>query len=131
MYKQLADIKEHVDLAVVTIPAARIMDLIPQLAAKGIKGMLLITSGFSETDETGKILEKDIVRRAAEAGIIILGPNTMGMCSPHKKFFCTSSHTHPPGRHHCPGLPVRQSGGSAAQLCPDPRGGYQNVQWLR
>ncbi len=95
VYKQLADIKEHVDLAVVTIPAARIMDLIPQLKAKGIKGMLLITSGFSETDEAGKILERKVVQQAAAAGIIILGPNTMGICSPHKKFFCTSSHTHP------------------------------------
>ena len=95
VYKQLADIKDHVDLAVVTIPAARIMDLIPQLKAKGIKGMLLITSGFSETNDAGKVLEKEIVKRAAAAGIIILGPNTMGMCSPHKKFFCTSSHTHP------------------------------------
>ncbi len=95
VYRQLAEIKENVDLAVVTIPAARVMDLIPQLEARGIKGMLLITSGFSETDEAGKVLEKEIVKRAAAAGIIILGPNTMGICSPHKKFFCTSSHTHP------------------------------------
>ncbi len=94
-YKQLSDIKGHVDLAVVTIPAARVLDLIPQLEAKGVKGMLLITSGFSETGETGKALEKEIVQRAATAGIIILGPNTMGICSPHKKFDCSSAHIHP------------------------------------
>ena len=95
VYKTLADIKGNVDLAVVTIPAGRVMDLIPQMEAKGIKGMLLITSGFSETGEAGKSLERDIMQRAAHAGIIVIGPNTMGMCSPHKKFFCTSSHTHP------------------------------------
>ena len=94
VYKQLSDIEGNVDLAVVTIPAARVLDLIPQLEAKGVKGMLLITSGFSETGEAGKALEEQVVQRAAAAGVIILGPNTMGICSPHKKFFCTSSHTH-------------------------------------
>ena len=113
VYGQLSDIKESVDLAVVTLPATRVLDLIPQLEAKGIKGMLLITSGFSETGETGRILEEKIVQTAAKAGIIILGPNTMGVCSPHKKFFCTSSHTHP-----TPGTTalVSQSGNLGVQL---------------
>ncbi|SMC60119.1 Acyl-CoA synthetase (NDP forming) [Desulfocicer vacuolatum DSM 3385] len=113
VYRQLSDIKESVDLAVVTIPAARVVDLIPQLKEKGIKGMLLITSGFSETGKEGRLLEEKIVQAAARAGIIILGPNTMGICSPHKKFFCTSSHTHP-----MPGgtALVSQSGNLGVQL---------------
>jgi acyl-CoA synthetase (NDP forming) len=89
-YPSLADIQDPVDLAIVTIPAKHVISLIPQLAAKGIHHMLLITSGFSETDAVGKSLEKDLVTSAREAGIQILGPNTMGICNPHVSLNCTS-----------------------------------------
>ncbi len=88
-YPTVCDIPEPVDLAVVTIPAAGVPDLIPQLKEKSIANMLLITSGFGETGEEGKKLEAKLVRAAREAGILILGPNTMGICNPHIDFYCT------------------------------------------
>jgi acyl-CoA synthetase (NDP forming) len=88
-YPTVCDIPEPVDLAVVTIPAAGVLDLIPQLKEKSIANMLLITSGFGETGEEGKKLEIKLVRAAREAGILILGPNTMGICNPHINFYCT------------------------------------------
>jgi acyl-CoA synthetase (NDP forming) len=90
VYRSVLDIAEQVDLAVVTIPAAGVPDLIPQLKQKGIRNMLLITSGFGETGQTGKELEAALVRAARDAGILIMGPNTMGICNPHIKFYCTS-----------------------------------------
>ena len=53
VYKSLADIPGSVDLAVVTVPAAKVIDLIPELKAKGIKSVLLVTSGFSEAGKKG------------------------------------------------------------------------------
>jgi len=88
-YPTVCDIPEPVDLAVVTIPAAGVLDLIPQLKQKNIGNMLLITSGFGETGEEGKKLEAELVRAARDAGILILGPNTMGICNPHINFYCT------------------------------------------
>jgi len=88
-YPTVCDIPEPVDLAVVTIPAAGVPDLIPQLKEKSIANMLLITSGFGETGEEGKKLETKLVQAAREAGILILGPNTMGICNPHINFYCT------------------------------------------
>ncbi len=88
-YPTVCDIPEPVDLAVVTIPAAGVLNLIPQLKEKGIGNMLLITSGFGETGEKGKKLEAKLVRAARDAGILILGPNTMGICNPHINFYCT------------------------------------------
>jgi acyl-CoA synthetase (NDP forming) len=90
-FKSVADIPAPVDLAVVTIPAAQILDLIPQLKQKGIRNMLLITSGFSETGAEGRRLEEEVVQKAREAGILILGPNTMGICNPHDALFCCGS----------------------------------------
>jgi len=94
-YPSIDEIPGNVDLAVVTVPAARVRNLIPQLKAKGIKSMLLITSGFGETGEEGKRLERQMVAEARQAGILVLGPNTMGICNPHIDFFCTGTSVRP------------------------------------
>ncbi|NPU85220.1 MAG: CoA-binding protein [Syntrophaceae bacterium] len=88
VYRSIGEIPGKVDLAVVTIPAALVSGLIPEFQAKGVRHMLLTTSGFAEVGSEGKTLERDLVRKADEAGIVILGPNTMGLSSPHAKFNC-------------------------------------------
>ncbi|MFO7715674.1 acetate--CoA ligase family protein [Desulfosarcina sp.] len=95
VFASVVDIAGEIDLAVVTVPAASIMDLIPQLKAKGIKNVVLITSGFGETGADGKNLERELAREARAAGILILGPNTMGICNPHINFFCTGTSVRP------------------------------------
>jgi acyl-CoA synthetase (NDP forming) len=113
VYKTVMDIPEPVDLAVVTIPASGVRALIPELQAKSVKNMLLISSGFSETGEQGRQMEEDLAREARAAGILILGPNTMGICNPHLSFYCTGTHTWPkPGSIAL----VAQSGNLGTQL---------------
>jgi acyl-CoA synthetase (NDP forming) len=102
-YPAIADLPEKVHLAVVTVPAARVLDLIPQLREKGIRNMLLISSGFGETGSGGKNLEKQLVEKAGQAGILMVGPNTMGICNPHISLYCTGS-------------PVRPIAGSTAMV---------------
>ncbi|MGD9226188.1 MAG: acetate--CoA ligase family protein [Desulfobacterales bacterium] len=113
-YQTVCDIPGPVDLAVVTIPAAGVLDLIPQLKEKNIGNMLLITSGFGETGEEGKTLEAELVRAAREAGILILGPNTMGICNPHINFYCT-------------GFPAKPRAGSTTMVS---QSGNMGVQLL-
>ena len=111
--RSVADIDGPVDLAVVTIPADQVVDLIPALEKKGTKGMLIVTSGYRETGEHGRQLEEDLVRAANKAGILLLGPNTMGICNPHHHLYCFSTHTHTlPGS----AALVSQSGNMGAQL---------------
>ena len=113
-YQTVCDIPEPVDLAVVTIPAAKVLDLIPQLKEKGISNMLLITSGFGETGKEGKKLEFKLVQAARKAGILILGPNTMGICNPHINFYCT-------------GFPAKPKAGSTTMVS---QSGNMGVQLL-
>ena len=96
VYKSVADIPGTVDLAVVTVPAAVVPELLPQFREKGIHNVVMITSGFAETGAEGRILEEQLVAKARELDILILGPNTMGICNPHIKFYCTGSHVWPP-----------------------------------
>lgn len=97
----------------VTVPAAGIPDLIPQMKAKGIENMLLVTSGFGETGADGKRLEKELVDECRKAGIFLLGPNTMGICNPHIRFYCMGAAVRP-----IPGSTavVAQSGNMGTQL---------------
>ncbi len=95
VYKSVADIPGRVDVAVVTIPAAKVFDLIPEMKEKGISYMLLIASGFGETGSDGLRMERELVAQARAAGIYIIGPNTMGVCNPHIQFYCTGSHVRP------------------------------------
>ncbi|MDF1591219.1 MAG: acetate--CoA ligase family protein [Desulfobacterales bacterium] len=113
VFKSVVEIPGDVDLAVVTIPAAKVADLIPEFKQKGIRNMLLITSGFAETGAEGKKMEEMLLQKAAAAGILMVGPNTMGICNPHIHLYCTGSHVRP-----LPGSTaiVAQSGNMGTQL---------------
>jgi acyl-CoA synthetase (NDP forming) len=112
-YRSLAQIPEAVDLAVVTVPAERVIELLPQCRAKGIRYMVLITSGFSEVGAEGKNLEADLTEAARKAGILILGPNTMGITNPHIQLYCTGTTVTPPAGST---VVVAQSGNMGSQL---------------
>jgi acyl-CoA synthetase (NDP forming) len=96
VYSSVQEIPGPVDLAVVTVPADKITPLIGSFEEKGIKNVLIISSGFSEVGTEGKILEEELVRKARQAGILIVGPNTMGICNPYISFYCIGSHVRPP-----------------------------------
>ncbi|MCF8124888.1 MAG: acetate--CoA ligase family protein [Desulfotignum sp.] len=113
VFRSVSDIPGKVDLAVVTVPARHVKGLIAELAAKNVKGMLLVTSGFREVGDQGAALEQELVDAASKAGILVLGPNTMGMCNPHAQLYCSAAHAYP-----VPGSTalVSQSGNMGTQL---------------
>lgn len=113
VYPSVSDIPSVIDLAVVTLPAARILDLIPELGRKRIRYVVLITSGFGETGASGRQLEDRLVQEARKHGMLILGPNTMGISNPHIGFYCTGSPVTPPAGSTAV---VAQSGNMGTQL---------------
>ncbi|MEA3231629.1 MAG: acetate--CoA ligase family protein [Thermodesulfobacteriota bacterium] len=112
-YRSVTEIEEPVDLAVITLPATLVEQTLEQLGQKGIKHAVLITSGFSEIGPEGRELEQRIVDKAVENNVCFLGPNTMGICNPHKKFYLLGAVTHPkPGSTAL----ISQSGNMGVQL---------------
>ncbi len=81
-YPAIADIPEQVDLAVIVTPAPTVPDIIDECAAAGVKGAVIISSGFRETGEQGRILEEEVHQRARQGGLRILGPNCFGVMLP-------------------------------------------------
>lgn len=81
-YPSLRDIPGDVDLAIVSIPAQAVPQVIEDCAAKGVKVAHLYTAGFRESGAEGARLEDEIARIAADGGVRILGPNCMGAYNP-------------------------------------------------
>jgi len=79
VYKSVLDIPGPVEAATITVPAKFVLDVVKECGEKGIKGIIVITSGFSEVGE--KELEQEIVRIAHHYGMRVLGPNVVGTLS--------------------------------------------------
>jgi acyl-CoA synthetase (NDP forming) len=76
-FPSILDIKDEVDLAVVVVPAKIVPKIMREVAKKGIKAAVIITSGFSEVGNHE--LEKEVTDIAKTAGIRVLGPNCLGV----------------------------------------------------
>lgn len=90
------ELPEPVDLMIVTVPASAIPKVMQDAAKKGVKTVLVISSGFSETGPEGRKLEDDVVKTATDAGILMVGPNTMGIGSPPANLFAMGAWVKPP-----------------------------------
>lgn len=88
-YHSVLEIPHEVDLAVVVIPAALVLDAVRDCARKGVKGLVIISSGFSEIGVVGTERQNELLQIASKAGIRILGPNTTGILNTDNKFTTT------------------------------------------
>lgn len=74
------------DMAILVVPAARVLEQIEACARKGVKAVVLITAGFREIeDPLGAKLQEQVGAAANRAGIPIIGPNTFGLVSLHDR----------------------------------------------
>ena len=80
-----------VEMAVLAIPAAACVEAVEILATqKGTKGFIIISAGFSEESEEGRILEQKIVKIIQENNACLIGPNCIGVITyAHTSVFTT------------------------------------------
>jgi len=78
-YPSVSDIPGPLDMAVIVIPAAAVINIVDECGRKGVKGVVVITAGFREAGEKGKELELKLLDVAKQHGIRIIGPNCLGV----------------------------------------------------
>ena len=88
-YKNVKDIPDEVDLAVIVVPKRFVKQTVIDCGEKGVKGIVLITAGFGETGEEGKREERELVEIAHKYGIRIIGPNCVGIMNTHNDMNAT------------------------------------------
>ncbi|MBS7620086.1 CoA-binding protein, partial [Candidatus Bathyarchaeota archaeon] len=84
-YPSVKDVPEDVDMAIVVVPAKVVPSVFKDLSEKGVKGAVVITSGFGESGEEGRLLVEQI-KANAQGKVRFIGPNCMGICSSPAKF---------------------------------------------
>jgi acetate---CoA ligase (ADP-forming) len=70
-----------VDFAVVMVKSALVLGTLEKLRNKGIKDVLLITSGYAEMGHEGSLRQEELRRYCLQNDILLMGPNCLGFMS--------------------------------------------------
>ena len=70
---------DSVDLAIISVPAAYCPQIVHTLAtSKGTRAFIILSAGFGEAGEQGRLLEKEIVETVNAVSGCLIGPNCIG-----------------------------------------------------
>ena len=82
-YASLADLPETPDLAVITVRDSLAAEALRDCARQGVPAVVMFTAGFREAGEAGAILEQELIEIAEAHGIVLCGPNCIGVVNRH------------------------------------------------
>jgi len=112
-YPSVKDVPGPVDHVIVAIRANASLSLLDDCADKGVKSVHFWSAGFGETGKTeGAALEKEMLKKARNAGFRIIGPNAGGIFVPKNRFVWSGVPSRRPG----PIAFLSQSGGHSGFL---------------
>ena len=78
-YPSIGDVPDQVDLAFIVVPQRMVVEVARQCAAAGVRGLVVISAGFSEVGPEGAAAEHELVEVIRDAGMRMVGPNCMGL----------------------------------------------------
>jgi acetyl coenzyme A synthetase (ADP forming)-like protein len=95
---RVSDVPGIVDLAVIAVPAAHVLDVVEDCLAKGVRALCVISAGFGETGTEGRQRELVLLEKIRSAGCRLIGPNCMGLLNtdPAVRLNATFSPVYPP-----------------------------------
>lgn len=96
-HKSVRDLPEAVDLAIIVVPKEFVLTVVDDCAARGVKAVVVISAGFAETNEEGKILQAKLVEKVRGHGMRMVGPNCLGVINtdPEIRLGASFSPTYP------------------------------------
>ena len=122
-WKTVGDIPGEVDVAIVAVPAEAVQDVVLDCAAKGVHGLVVISSGFAETGEEGRMRQRRLVGLSRSYGLRLIGPNALGIINtdPDVSLNASLSSVMPPRGRAGLLLPVRRARLGDPGEGPEPR----------
>jgi acetyl coenzyme A synthetase (ADP forming)-like protein len=78
-YPSVRETPGPVDLAVIAIPAAHVLDAARDCAAAGVHSLVVVSAGFAESDQAGAQRQQELLEICRSAGMRLVGPNCLGV----------------------------------------------------
>lgn len=79
VYDSILNIPDSIDLAVIVVPGKFVQGILADCVKKGIKSVIIISSGFSEMGKNGKKLEDELKKIVRATKTRVVGPNCLGV----------------------------------------------------
>ena len=98
-YSSIEEIPDPVDLAVICVPGAQVLDAAESAFRKGVRALCVISSGFAETGAEGRERQERLLALVRAHGARLVGPNCLGISSSAARLNATfAPRALPPGR---------------------------------
>jgi acetyl coenzyme A synthetase (ADP forming)-like protein len=95
-YPSISDVEAVVDLAIVMTPSTVIIEVARQCGEKGVKALVVISAGFSESGNAE--LEEALIAEAERWGMRVIGPNCAGIINTSNKLYASIESRISPGK---------------------------------
>lgn len=112
-YPTLKSLPEPVDLVAIALNQYATVKVLEECKEAGARAVIVIAGGFREMGADGASLEQELVDHANRLGLLVVGPNTLGLLNNHHHFFLTFYPMHLPRG---PVSFISQSGGTGLML---------------
>ena len=122
----IALLDETPDVAVICIAAKYVADALEEAGRKGTKAAIVLSSGFAEKDEAGRVRQNELVEIAARYGMAVCGPNCLGLVA-HQANTVLYSSRFPTGIPKGAVALISQSGANAIALSSTGRIGFSTI----
>ena len=90
-YASVSAIPGTLDQAVIVVPAGGVESSLHDCIAKGVKSVLVLTSGFAELGPEGRAQQDKLVAICQAAGVRMIGPNSLGLLNVESGYYATFS----------------------------------------
>jgi len=97
-HSRVSEIPDHIDLAVVAVPAESVQLVVQDCATAGVRTLLVVSAGFAESGPAGQQRQDELLRTARGSGMRVIGPNSFGVINfhPDVRLNATLAHELPP-----------------------------------
>lgn len=91
-YPDLRSLPQAPELVYIGLPAHQSREVLEECSEVGVKGVVMVASGFREAGQGGEALEEEALRLAREGGFRIIGPNCFGLYNPRNRLTLLPGH---------------------------------------
>ncbi len=82
-YPSVRDLPESIDLAIIVVPRDAVLNVVDDCAQRGVRALVVITSGFAEVNGEGRELQQKLADKVRGYGMRMVGPNCFGLLNTH------------------------------------------------